>query len=157
MESEALLAIVTVALKDPTAFGVNARLKVAFCPVAMVAGRLGAVSEKLLLEIVALVTVTAADPEFVAVTVRVLVVPATTLPKSMLAFASDRLPSCCWLELEGLPALKPWQPTKKASPNRSINRRAVFQEFFAVSWARCSGAREFGVIGVMSHLPLQPA
>ena len=154
MESEALLAIVTVALKDPAAFGVNARLKVALCPVAIVVGKLGAVTEKLLLETVALLTVTDADPEFVTVTASVLVVPATTLPKSRLAFASDRLPSCGWLLLGGLPALRPWQAAKKESPNRSTNRRAVFHEFLALSWAGCGRAVEFGVIrGVMSHPP----
>lgn len=61
----------------------------------MVAGKLGAVTTKLPLATVALLTVTAADPEFVAVTVSVLVSPRTTLPKSMLVFASDRVPSCC--------------------------------------------------------------
>ena len=147
VESEALLAIVTVALKDPAAFGVNARLKVALCPVAIVVGKLGAVTEKLLLETVALLTVTDADPEFVTVTASVLVVPATTLPKSRLAFASDRLPSCGWLLLGGLPALRPWQAAKKESPNRSINRRAVFHEFLALSGAGCGRAGEFGVIG----------
>lgn len=119
----------------------------------MVAGKLGAVTEKLLLETVALLTVTAADPEFVAVTVSVFVVPATTLPKSTLAFARDRLPSCGWLSLGGLPALNPWQAVKKESPNRSINKRAVFQECFALFWVNSSRAAEFGVIGVMSHPP----
>jgi len=119
----------------------------------MVAGKLGAVTEKLLLEMVALLTVTAADPELVTVTVSVLVAPATTLPKSMLAFARDRFPICCWVSLEGLPALNPWQPAKKERPNRSINRWAIFQEFFALSWADCSRAVEFGLIGVMSHPP----
>jgi hypothetical protein len=59
----------------------------------MVAGKLGAVTAKVALDTVALLTLTAADPEFVAVTVNVFVAPATTLPKSMLALAKDRLPT----------------------------------------------------------------
>ena len=123
----------------------------------MVAGKLGAVTTKLLLETVALLTVTAADPEFVAVTLRVFVAPATTLPKSTLAFASDRFPICCWVFLGGLPALSPWQAAKKESPKRSSNKRAVFQELFALSWANSSRAGEFGVIGDHEPSPLQPA
>ena len=73
----------------------------------MVTGKLGAVTTKLLLDTVALLTVTAADPEFVAATLSVSVVPATTLPKSMLAFASDKVPTCCGVSLGGLPALSP--------------------------------------------------
>jgi hypothetical protein len=88
----------------------------------MAAGKLGAVTAKLLLDTVALSTVTAADPEFVAVTVSVFVAPTTTLPKSMLAFASDRLPTCGWVSLGGLPALSPWHPAKKERPDRSTKR-----------------------------------
>lgn len=120
----------------------------------MVAGKLGAVTEKMLLDTFALLTVTAADPELVAVTVRVFVAPATTLPKSMLAFAKDNVPSCCWVSLGGLPALSPWQAAKKESPKRRINKRAVFQELFATSWAESSRAGEFGVIG--GHEPSPP-
>lgn len=112
----------------------------------MVAGKLGAVTEKLLLDTVALLTVTAADPEFVAVTVTVLVVPATTLPKSMLAFARDRFPICCWVSLGGLPALSPWQAVKKERPNRSINSCGTFREFFALPRVGFR-AGEFGFIG----------
>ncbi len=123
----------------------------------MVAGKVGAVTEKLALETFALLTVTAADPEFVAVKVSVLVVPATTLPKSMLAFARDRVPSCCWVFLGGLPALNPWQAVKKERPNRSSNRRAVSQVLFAPSCFGCSRAVEFGVIAGHEPPPLQPA
>jgi hypothetical protein len=58
----------------------------------MVAGKVGAVTEKLASDTVALLTVTDADPEFVAATVSVLVAPAVMLPKSMLAFARDSVP-----------------------------------------------------------------
>src|SRR3954464_3946452 len=120
----------------------------------MVAGKLGAVTTKLLLDTVALLTVTAADPELVAVTVSVSVVPATTLPKSMLGFASDKVPSCGWVSLGGLPALSPWQAHKKESPKRSITRRAIFQECFALSSADCNWDGEFGIIG--GHEPSPP-
>src|SRR6185312_6822907 len=112
----------------------------------MVAGKLGAVTEKLALDTVALLTVIAADPEFVAVTVRVFVPPATTLPKSMLAFARDRSPICCWVSLGGLPALRPWQPARKERDNRSINSCALFQDWFVLSWLECR-AGKFGFIG----------
>ena len=122
----------------------------------MVAGKLGAVIEKLALDTVALLMVTAADPEFVAVTVSVLVTPATTLPKSMLAFARERVPTCCWVFLAGVPALSPAQPARKERPSRSINSCAVFQDFSARSWAKCRAAH-FGVIGGDEPPPLQPA
>lgn len=93
----------------------------------MVAGKLGATTEKLAFDTVALLIVTAADPEFVAVTVSVFVDPATTLPKSMLAFARDTVPICCWVVLGGLPALSPWQAARKESPKKTIIRRTVFQ------------------------------
>src|SRR6185437_3385813 len=127
-------------------------------PAAMMAGKLGADTTKLLVETVALLTVTAADPELVAVKVRVFVVPATTLPKSTVAFASDRFPiCCCWVSLGGLPALSPWQAAKKEIPKRSTNKRAIFQELFALSWANSSRAGEFGIIGCHEPSPLQPA
>lgn len=113
----------------------------------MVVGKAGAVTAKLLSETVALLTVTAADPEFVAVMLSVLVVPATMLPKFRLVLARDKLPSACgWLLLGVLPALNPWQPAKKASPSRSINSWAILQELFGLPWAGWSRVGEFGVI-----------
>lgn len=47
----------------------------------MVTGRLGAVSEKYWVEIVALLTVTDPGPGFVALSVRVELLPAATVPK----------------------------------------------------------------------------
>ena len=38
-----------------------------------------------------------AVPVFVAVTVRVLLVPAVTLPKSRLAVFRDKVPACDWV------------------------------------------------------------
>jgi hypothetical protein len=70
-------------------------LKVVLCPAPIARGRLGALIAKYLVDTDALEIVTDAFPEFVAVTVRVLLPPALTLPKSRLAFARDRLPLCC--------------------------------------------------------------
>lgn len=123
----------------------------------MVVGKVGAVTEKLALDIVALVTVTAADPELVAVKARVFVVPTTTLPKSTLALARDRFPICCWVSLGGLPALSPWQAVNKERPNRMVSRRAAFQVLSAPCCLGCSRAVEFGVIGGHEPPPLQPA
>jgi hypothetical protein len=93
-EFDASLLIVTVALKVPLASGVNTMLRVVLCPAAIVRGRLGALIAKYLVETDALEIVTDAFPEFVAVTVRVLLPPALTLPKSRLAFPRVRLPLC---------------------------------------------------------------
>src|SRR5208283_3999001 len=70
--SAASLAIVSVALKFPVVGGANVRLKLALWPAARVAGRLGEVSEKYLLEIAVLLIVIDALPAFVALMVRVL-------------------------------------------------------------------------------------
>jgi hypothetical protein len=110
----------------------------------------------LALDTVALLTVTATDPEFVAVTLRVFVAPATTLPKSMLAFASEMVPICCCVCLGGLPALSPAQPAKKERPDKSRNSCAIFQGFSAAAWAECR-AGQFGLIGGHAPPPLQPA
>lgn len=56
--SEALLFIVAVALTGPAAFGLKATLTVTLCPAATVVGRLGAVSENELSEMLTLLTVT---------------------------------------------------------------------------------------------------
>lgn len=135
-------------------FGVNARLSVTLCPAATVAGKLGAVTEKFAFDTVALLMVTAADPEFVAVTVSVLVAPVITLPKSMLAFARDRSPICGWVSLGELPALSPWQPARKDRPKRSINSCAVVQDFCARFPAECTDG-DFGFIGGHEPSPLQ--
>jgi hypothetical protein len=91
---DASLLIVTVALKVPLALGVKRMLKVALCPAPIVRGRLGALIAKYLVDTDALEMLTDALPEFVAITVRVLLPPALTLPKSRLAFARERVPLC---------------------------------------------------------------
>ncbi len=111
---DASLLIVTVALKAPAALGLNVTLSGVLCPALIVTGRLGAVKEKYLVETDALLILTDADPEFVAVTVRVLLLPAATLPKSSVAVSRERVLECCWPEEPA--ALTPWQPTRKVRP-----------------------------------------
>jgi len=57
--------------------------------------QLRAVKEKYLVEIVVLLMVRDVVTEFVAVTDRVLLVPAATVPKSRLGTPRERLPVCC--------------------------------------------------------------
>lgn len=66
-------------------------------PAKIAIGRAGALSEKYLLEMEALLTVTEAAPVFVRVAVSVLLVPAATLPKSRVAPLKERVPDadCC--------------------------------------------------------------
>ncbi len=97
-------------------------LIVVLCPAVTVNGRLGETREKYLVEIVALLTVTDAGPEFVAVAVRVLLLPAATLPKFSVVFARERVVGCCCAEE---PVLKPWQPTRNAKPATSSNALAT--------------------------------
>ena len=91
---DALLVMESVALKAPGALGANLMLIVALCPAGTVTGRLGAAREKYLVEIVALLTVTDAGPEFVAVAVRVALLPAATLPKSSVVLSRERVVGC---------------------------------------------------------------
>lgn len=95
--SEALLLMVAVALKAPAALGVKTTLTWALWPAKIAIGRAGALSEKYLLEMEALLTVTEAAPVFVRVAVSVLLVPAATLPKSRVAPLKERVPDadCC--------------------------------------------------------------
>ena len=58
-------------------------------------GRLGALSEKYLVEIEALLTVIEAVPVFDAVMLMVLLVPVVTLPKSRLAPLKAKTPRGC--------------------------------------------------------------
>ena len=83
----------TVALKAPAAFGVKEILTFALCPAAMSTGSFGEESEKYFVETAALLMVTDFVPEFVAVTVKVFVVPAVTLPKSSAEAPIDNWPT----------------------------------------------------------------
>jgi hypothetical protein len=84
----------SVALNFAAAFGVNERLRVVLAPAASDTGRVGEVIAKYLVETEALLTVTVVLPELVAVTVRVLLVPGVTSPKSRLALPRTRFPDC---------------------------------------------------------------
>ena len=125
--SEALLVIVAVALKEPAVAGANWTLRFALWPAGRVEGRLGEVSEKYLVEIVALLMVTEALPEFVAVTVRVLLLPGVTLPKLRLALPSERLPIGL---VEFPPELTPWHPISEPTAKRSRVAASPFPRRF---------------------------
>lgn len=116
--SDALLVTDSVALKAPAVSGVNAIPTVVLCPGSSVTGRVGLVTEKYLVEIDAALTVTALKPEFVAENVRVLVLPAGTLPKSRLEVANDRSVDCVEVGVERPAALIPWQPANQVSAVR---------------------------------------
>ena len=121
---DALLVTESVALKAPTASGVNWMLIVVLCPAATVIGRLGVTREKYLVEIAAALTVTDAGPEFVAVTVRVLLLPAATLPKSRVVVNRERVLDWGWTE--EFAVLRPWQPTRKVTAAISSQAPATF-------------------------------
>jgi hypothetical protein len=111
-----LLPTLNVALNCPVLFGENLRLSAALWPAATDTGKVGAVMVKYFEEIATLWMLIASDPEFVAVTVSVLLLPGATLPK-LTALPSPRLPICC---CDPEPEeLKPWQPTITASASMS--------------------------------------
>ena len=91
---EASLVTVSVALNGAAAFGVNEIVALAFCPAAIVMGRVGETSAKYLVENEAPVIVSALFPELVALMVRVFVVPGLTCPKSRLAFPRSKFAYC---------------------------------------------------------------
>jgi hypothetical protein len=82
----------SVALNLAAAFGVNEMLRVVLAPAASDTGSVGEAIAKYLVDTEALLTLTVALPELVAVTVRVLLVPGVTFPKSRLALARTRFP-----------------------------------------------------------------
>jgi hypothetical protein len=133
---DASLVIATVAVKVPAALGVNLTPRVVLWPAAIVAGRLGDIREKYLLDIVTKLIVITAFPVLLAVTLRVSLLPAVTLPKLRLKSPSDRLP------LGGvvLPALTPWQPVQKARLSRRKNALAAFP--------RCGAFLLAGALGI---------
>jgi len=91
---DALLVIESEALKVPAALGVNVIVIGVVCPAATLAGRLGAVRAKYLVETEAELTVTESGPELVAFTVMVLLLPAATFPKFRLPLARERVVVC---------------------------------------------------------------
>lgn len=142
---EALLATVSAALNVPAAFGLNMTLIVVLWPDATVTGRLGAVREKNLVETAALLIVRSAVPEFVAVNVAVLLLPAVTLPKFRVVTDVERVPDC-WFEPT---TLKPWQPTRKVRLARRNSAAAALPNSFAeVALAK--------VFSMLSHGTMAP-
>ena len=89
---EAFVAIVAEASNVPAAFGVKLKVRDTVCPAARAAGRPGDVNAKYLLEMAAALMLTGAFPEFVALSVRVLLLPAATLPKFKPELPRERLP-----------------------------------------------------------------
>jgi hypothetical protein len=92
---DASLVMESVPLNAPAALGENLILIVALCPAVTVTGRLGETREKYGEDIAALLTVTDAGPELVAVAVRVLLLPAATLPKSSVVLSRESVVGCC--------------------------------------------------------------
>ena len=87
--SLASLATVAVAVKLPDALGAKLTLTGTLCPAATVIGIVGESRVKYLLEIETLLTLTDAGPELDAVNVRVLLLPACTLPNCSVAVLSE--------------------------------------------------------------------
>ena len=140
--SEASLAIVIVAANGPVELGENTTLIVALCPAAIEAGRVGDVMEKYLVENVTLPTVTDAVPEFVAVTVTVLLPPGATLPKSTDVLSREIVPTVSG----AFAALTPWQPAIMARLARSRSAPAAFPRVLAEFPVAC-------VFGIMVNRP----
>ena len=139
---DASLVMLAVALKVFALSGVNLMLIVVLWPDARDAGRLGPVSEKYLVENAAPLMLRDAVPEFVAVTVRVLLLPAVILPKSRFIALNESVPDG-WPGEPEPPALTPWQPARNVSPARrsraavifSTDREQVFEATVFGIWA----------------------
>jgi len=125
---DASLVIVAVALKVFAASGVNLMLIVVLWPEARETGRLGAVTEKYFVELAAPLMLRDAVPEFVAVTVRVLLFPVVILPKSRFIALNASVPD--WPGVSDPPALTPWQPIRNVSPGRTSSTAASFRPDF---------------------------
>lgn len=91
----ASLVTVAVAVNVPAASGEKETVIGTLCPTATVMGMLGEVSAKYLLENDTPLTLTESGPELDAVKVRVLVVPACTLPNCSVAIFNKSVVCCC--------------------------------------------------------------
>jgi len=138
---DALEVRVTLPEVLPAADGANETLKVVLWPAVKVIGKPGEVREKYLVEMAMLEMVTDPGPALVTPAVRVLVLPAATLPKSRAATPIERVP----VGLEE-PTLNPWHPTRNARPATRSRVPAAFDE--------CSEQLPFGpVLCIVSHGP----
>src|SRR5579871_2198326 len=108
----------------------------ALCPAATEAGRLGPISAKYLLDIEALLMVTAAVPEFTAVIVSVLLTPGVTVPKFRVPLGSERLPGCGWLP--PTPVLTPWHPARKLRIDKRKMRLVTLTMVFDIVFRKSS-------------------
>jgi hypothetical protein len=91
----ALLVTVTVAEKLPAAFGLKLTLTGTLWPAATVIGTLGETRAKYLLEMETPLTLMESGPELLAVNVRVLLLPACTLPNCRDAVFRERVVIPC--------------------------------------------------------------
>jgi hypothetical protein len=113
--SDALLLSASVALKVPEAVGANFTLRFALCPAASVMGKAD-VREKALVEMVPAETMTEAEPELVALMVKVLLLPLATLPKLSDGDPMESVPAGGGVVDE--PALTPAHPVHSAMHER---------------------------------------
>jgi len=81
-----------VAATAPAPETLNVHVNVVDECAASAAGRVGDVNAKYLLEMAAALMLTGAYPEFVALTMRVLLMPGATLPKFKAELARERFP-----------------------------------------------------------------
>ena len=91
---EASLLMDSVALNTAAAFGVNEILRFVLCPAASTTGNVVEANAKYLVDAEALLMFTVLFPEFVSVSVRLLLVFGATLPKLRLALPIARFPIC---------------------------------------------------------------
>jgi hypothetical protein len=77
---------------------VNWTLIGVLCPAVIVIGSPGPATEKCLSDIEASLIVSGAEPELVAVTIRTLLLPGATLPKSRLVAPKARAVELVWFD-----------------------------------------------------------
>ncbi len=127
--SVALLVMASVPVKAPAVFGENTRLTGVVWPASIAIGTFGVASAKDWLENEALLTVTEADPVFVAFTVRVLLLPVVTEPKSTLDAPSDKVPApVCEFDLLVLTPAQPSIIPRQATTIANWLIRFTFKE-----------------------------
>lgn len=124
---------VAVPLKVPAALGVNANVRVAFCPAPIETGRVGLVIAKYWVETEAALIVSEVVPVLVAEIARDLLFPAATLPKLSVLLENDNAPTCGW-PLPEPPELTPWQAINRVNA-LMIESVAAALEICLVEWS----------------------
>ena len=130
-EFDASLVMVAVALKNSRRVGCELDADVAALSRGDGNREAGRDQRKILGRDRGAADVTDAVPEFVAVTGRVLLLPAATLPKSRLEVPQGKTAGCCWLE--GPAALTPWQPTRKVRHRQKNQRPCHFPKMLGTN------------------------